>query len=641
MSSTRRLQNLRKYCIGHASDVLLPVIGLAALLLMMVQAECKSPVHDEVGQLYSCIATVRFGDPGYYRVNPPIHRWISGVVVEAFCDVPIPRPYVASATPSGNRPEYSMGTRATAASPNLYPWHYFVGRIPRIFILVGFAWALQGWFPMLPYRARTVAAILFLTSPLTLGHGWTTMPDALSGAAVILLMASSLRWLNCRTWSNSLLVGLSWGVCLNTKFTFCPIYLFWAVLLVSHELIARRLSWSNILRLGLAHTLHGVIALLITMIMYEGRDIGVPMREHPFASSSMKSLENSLGIIPSPFPGQYLIGIDEQNLFLERGVPTYFAGKVYPDGMWWYYIVGVFAKEQMVFLVAALASFGWFAWLQINRFTIWKRRTETLMFEPDDEDTSVSESRTAAWFLAGVVIMVLGILSYHTQMALNIRYLFPAMPACYLLLGRGMDSLLKSVPQCSRLVLAFGLIVVGTEWVYTTPHQFAYINPCFGGSYHVPAALHDSNFGGGQDVWELEKWHHQHPVPEDTERYYAFYTDVARSVIQLPDAVPPEAVLEALVNAKSSAESAVFDATHGKAGMLVSAEVIISRDLQVPAPWHRLWGQSERFHDLVHRTSTIYPDEFITPTMLVYRFEYSQQKGADESMPSEHADTDR
>ncbi len=640
MSSTTRLQKLQKYCVVHGSTLLLPFVGLSALSLMLLQAECKSPVHDEVGQLYSCIATVRFGDPAYYRVNPPLHRWVSGLVVDAFCEVPIPRPYAASATPSGDRPEYAMGTTAIAASPNLYGWHYFVGRVPRILILVAFAWALQSWFPMLPHRARTMAAIFYLTSPLTLGHGWTTMPDGLSGAAVTLLMASTLRWLNCRTWSNSLLVGLSWGVCLNTKFTFCPMYLLWAVPLVFHELIAKRLSWSNVLRMALAHTLHGFIALFFTMIMYEGRDIGVPMEDHSFASSSMKSLGSALGKIPSPFPEQYLIGIDEQNLFLERGVPTYFAGKVYPEGMWWYYLVGVFAKEQVVFLVATLASLAWFIWSRINRLTEPKRRKETPRYELDDEDISVRESRAAAWFLVGVVVMVFGILSYQTQMALNVRYLFPAMPACYLLLGLGVDSLLQSVPNYSRHILTCGLIVIATELFYSTPHQFAYINPCFGGSYHVPAALHDSNFGGGQDVWELEKWHREHPVPEGTERYYAFYTDVARSVIKLPDAVPPEIILSALVNAKTSSENVVPNVAPGKTGKLVNAEVVISRDLQVPAPWHRLWGQTERFHDLIHRTSTIYPDEFITPTMLVYRFQYSQQKDADQSLPSDNPDTD-
>ncbi|WP_430450680.1 hypothetical protein [Rhodopirellula europaea] len=49
-----------------------PCLFLLAAATMMWQAVWDAPNHDESAHLAAGIATMRTGDPGYYRVNPPL-----------------------------------------------------------------------------------------------------------------------------------------------------------------------------------------------------------------------------------------------------------------------------------------------------------------------------------------------------------------------------------------------------------------------------------------------------------------------------------------------------------------------------------------------------------------------------------------
>lgn len=602
---------------NRVCDYVVVIVALGCALILTWQAWVKAPAHDEIGQFYASVATVRFGDPGFYRVNPPLHRWVTGLPVEWLCDVPIPKPYPASHMPPGMRQEYVMGTSATASSPDRYRWHFFVGRLPRILIVLASVWIFLKGFVMFSKRSRSIAAILYLTSPLVLGHGWTTMPDALSACAMLALVSATLVWLNHRTFMAGSVVGIAWGICLNVKFTFCPIFLLWPLVLVLHEWHAARLTGIGATRLGLAHFAHGVIALWITIVVYEGNDIGLRLSEHRFASQTFRDLASLAPKLHSPLPAQYLIGIDEQQLFLDRGVPTYFAGQVYPDGMWWYYIAGLLAKEQIVFGAACVVLAFWLIVVVIQR----RRRTLYLKSDIDDSPSVSCPQISAIFFLLGVAALVITILSWNWQLALNVRYLLPAMPAIYLLLGTGIDGFLKFAPRFSRMILAGGLMCIGMEVAMNFPHFFAYINPCFGGSYRIPPVLHDSNTDGGQDIWILEQWNRDHPTLPGTRRYFAYFTNISRSAIDLPDAVPSVALLEELLQLKTNKFTAnEISVDSWSSAQEETIEIVIAHCLQVPAPWHRLSGESERFHQLLEQTSTLAPDEFITPSMLLYRF---------------------
>lgn len=183
-------------------------VGLWALQAFVLtwQALTCSPAQDELGQLTASIAIAQTGDPGYYRVNPPLGKLITGLPLIALRDVPS----LTSASPSYFRPgnrhrEMSMPRQYIDNRLDGYRWDFRVGRLARVLVLC----AVTGWvlWWMMGFDAGStdnvvdaagveggsrlaamntlVFATLWCTSPLMLGHGWTVMPDALSGLAML------------------------------------------------------------------------------------------------------------------------------------------------------------------------------------------------------------------------------------------------------------------------------------------------------------------------------------------------------------------------------------------------------------------------------------------------------------------------
>ena len=95
--------------------------------------------------------------------------------------------------------------------------------------------------------------------------------------------------------------------------------------------------------------LQGAIALLVVIAAFGGSQVGVSLGGHASKRTAKlayqdvcdnkNTIDQAVCVfreLPSPFPEQYLLGIDEQQLDMERGYPTYLLGTWYPDGSWWW-----------------------------------------------------------------------------------------------------------------------------------------------------------------------------------------------------------------------------------------------------------------------------------------------------------------
>ncbi len=605
--------------------------------LMVWQAVSNAPTSDEAAHLIAGVAMVQTGDPAFYRVNPPLHKLISGAAVDLATTCRIAGLYSASLFASGNRQEFEMATSTIAQSPDDYSRWFLVGRMVRIPVILFAAWMMLGQHVLIPQRAGLIAAVLWLTSPLVLGQGWAIMPDAFSGCAAALLLVTTAEWLiQPNRWSY-VMVGLSWGLAIGTKFTFCPVFVLWPLGLFLYRWAEGALTWKSVGRLPVAHFGHGMIALVMVAALYNFRELGVSLGDHRFESSRMLSLSEPLAALPSPLPKQFLIGIDEQQLDLEGGVPTYFSGQWYPEGMWWYYLVGLLAKEQMAFGAGLLL-------LCAGGVLLWLPHRSSYAMNGDDLTTqsarqcdaegagcdqgAVFERRTTQAFLVLCLygaVCVLFILSWHSKMALNVRYAFPALPALYFAIGIGVDAVLRRWPASTRWVLGTGMVLIAMEVGWNAPHFFAYANPLFGGSRAVPPVLHDSNFDGGQDLWILEDWVPAHPSGEGDMRYTCVHSDVPASAMKFKPQPPPTEVIERMIARRqnsSEVEDRATAAGHAANGSRGShgVELIVMRGFGVPAPWTRMSGEaSSETRKALIRLLAMPPDEFITPTLGIYR----------------------
>ncbi len=392
-------------------------------------------------------------------------------------------------------------------------------------------------------------------------------------------------------------------------------------------------SWRSVSRLLASHVGHGLIALLVVIGLYGGAEVAVPLKQHVFQSHTLVALTEGVGWLPSPFPKQFLVGIDEQQLDLEHGLPTYFMGHWYPRGMWWYYLAGLLAKEQLVFSLGLIA-------MMFGGVRLWYRTDErtTVVSAPSERervkgsactvsaaiatgksaDSDIRQVRACFLFCFMIAVMVLGLLSWHSKMALNVRYAFPALPALYLAIGISVTSLFAGRESWLRRLFLLMLVIVAGELTWSFPHYFAYVNPLFGGSYRVPPVLHDSNFDGGQDLWRLERYLAEHLVPTGVRRYVGIDSRLPTSALRFNSAPPTEEVLkEMLVERKTGVRASM---TNSK------TEVIVMRGLGMPALWTKMQGCGDpATMALLAELLTYPPDAWITPTLAIYRMPSSSE----------------
>ncbi|GIX00545.1 MAG: hypothetical protein KatS3mg111_3877 [Pirellulaceae bacterium] len=583
-------------------ELLWAIAFSASAFALCWQAFTRAPVGDEVAHLYSSVAMVRTGDPGYDRGNPPLPQIISGAFVEALFHPSIPRLYDASAMPSGSRLEYRLGVDAILENAQEYRWHFFLGRLARVAIVVFSGSFLLWGLPRVLRTAGRVAALLYLSSPLVLGHGWTLMPDALAGCMMIVLIVLSIHWLKIRRLPRSILVGLAWGAAFSTKFTFLPIYLFWPIGLLAHEAAISHFSAKKVVWLLGSHMLHGGIALLVVHWVYGFHQPFAILEQHHFQSARFKHLTQPFEDWRSPFPQQFLVGIDEQQLEIEKCYPTYILGRHYEVAPWWYYLIGLLCKEQMATVVGSILVVV--AVAPVMRCAIFQGCKS---IHPAKRQLVALVAMSAI-----ITLLVLALFSSHRTMALNIRYLFPILPLGYLAIGAAVHLATwgRRYVRFSGYTVVVFLITI--EVTSTFPHYYAYINPLFGGSYAATPALHDTNFDSGQDLWYLEKWIARNPPQPGTERFICIDADIPEELIQLDQRLPPTDLMMRLLR-QDFGKPDHPDATP-------SAELIVMRCLQVPAPWSKVNHAGPEFHTWLRESATIAPHFFITPTLAVYRF---------------------
>ena len=452
-----------------------------------------------------------------------------------------------------------------------------------------------------------VAAVLWLTSPTVLGHGPLVMPDAVSVVAMTGILIASLHHLGHRDRQSWFWMGIAWGVAISTKFTFCPLWLIWPVGMgVAAAVVGRgpRPRWRNFASLAAGHYAAGAVAWVVVVITYGGADMGVPVNRLPLASDRMTALTSFAGSLPCPLPGQFIVGIDEQQLDLERGIRTYVLGRWYPEGIWWYSWVGLAIKEQMA-MGAALIAAGVSAEFGISRVRRSRRQW-------------ASPTTAAILILAAFsVVATLGLLSLHPKHARNVRYAMPATPGLCLIGGWGVAAIGRRHRRIGRGIGVVGGILIAGELVLQFPDYFGYANPLLGGDRRVPPALHGSNFDGGQDLWQLERWARRHPVPARRRRYHAIHGDVPLEAIRLDVVPPPVALLQRAI------EQWAIKQRRGGAGIgsvgAIDAEIIVMRGLGVPTPWNRVLGTVDaevgaRLVELLRHP----PDRWITSTVVIY-----------------------
>jgi hypothetical protein len=229
-----------------------------------------------------------------------------------------------------------------------------------------------------------------------------------------------------------------------------------------------------------------------------------------------------LGRLPCPLPEHYVLGLDEQKIETEgiperffkaigspdaderartiahereipessteeRGAyPVYLNGELKRTGWWYYFLLAlVYKLPEGTLLVIALS-------LASLRFV--------------GRTTAEWAEEVTLWT---VPLVVLGSMSFLTDINLGLRYVLAILPYLFISAGKlvpwtfGLAGARRWVMP-ALVVGALGSTIAASIEIY--PHYLVYFNWASGGPDEAPARLIDSNLDWGQDLVGLQKW---------------------------------------------------------------------------------------------------------------------------------------
>jgi hypothetical protein len=198
-------------------------------------------------------------------------------------------------------------------------------------------------------------------------------------------------------------------------------------------------------------------------------------------------------------------------------------------GVGGYYLYGLAVKVPLGTWLLALLAVG-LAWRRPDCRAPW--RDELLLLTP--------------------LVMVLALVSSQTGFNHHLRYVLPAFPFAFILIGR-VGRLAVEGAGWLRGLAGAALAWSVTASLLVFPHSLSYFNELVGGPTRGAEHLVDSNLDWGQDVLLLRDWLRRHPEasPLGLAYFGGFDPRVAGIDYELPplgpvsgsDTIGPDAIL--------------------------------------------------------------------------------------------------
>jgi hypothetical protein len=388
----------------------------------------------------------------------------------------------------------------------------FRARIPTL--LFTLAAALLVFFAareMFNVRAGLIALTFFCFDPNLLAHGAYVTTDMAASCTMFATIYALWRYLQRPTPARLAVVGLAAGLALAAKHStvlLAPML----VLLLAGELAARAISGRrprDLRQTTLPRTtLHFAAALaVITLIgvavlwafygfRYAARPTGLTLS--PSLADYVGPLAGiqARGILFAArfhlLPESYLYGLADVRK-MANDMPSFFFGKVYRHGIWYYFPI-VFLIKSTLSLLAALA---------LTVFAIargWLRNARAL------------------WFLIAPPALYFAV-AMSSHLNIGARHILPVWVFCCVLAGAGLSTLIEHNRRWIYPAAAI-LIYQAATTVHASPNYMAYSNEAWGGSTHTYRYLSDSNTDWGQQLIATSAYLRDHHI---THCYFAYF----------------------------------------------------------------------------------------------------------------------
>ncbi len=526
--------------VAHVPQFRLPARTLAIFVVAILCAHYaiavsslrqENPTVDEVNHLPAGISYWQTRTFKLYHQNPPLVKLIAALPVSRADMDPLYR----SAEWDAYSPLPSFfGEWFMLLHAANYFELFTVSRMlmPGFSVLGGlfvFLWSRRLWGDL----GGLLSLLLWCLCPNILAHARLITSDVAASSVGMAATYLFWRYLHAKTWRYAILAGVMLGLAQLTKFSLLLLYGIWPLMWLVRELCT--FDRASALRRLILAAIQGMTIVIISLFVidcgYGFEGVGRPLGSFDFASRSFLTAPGRtlrveknrilnlfwqhrvnrfrgtwMAGVPSPLPSHYLLGFDEQKIDADgipaswafkdvtdpdavTGYPVYLDGEIRRTGWQSYYVKCLLYKmpEGTLFLIG------------LTPIALAFRRARASF--PDE---------FALWFPPA---MVLGAMTFLTNINIGLRYVLPMFPYVFIAAGRlapwawGLAGTARRI-ALTAVLLPLGLTIASTIAIY--PHYLAYFNVLSGGPDRSPPHLIDSNLDWGQDLVGLRRWLREH-----------------------------------------------------------------------------------------------------------------------------------
>ena len=388
----------------------------------------------------------------------------------------------------------------------------FRARLPTI--IFALAAALLVFFAareMFGLRAGLIALTLFCFDPNLLAFGAYVTTDMAASCTIFATIYALWRYIERPSAARLAVAGIAAGIALAAKHStvlLAPML----VLLLLGELAARAVSGRrprDLRQTTLARTTlqYAVALVVITLIgvtvlwafygfRYAARPAGLVLSPSLAGYVGPLAGIEARGILFAAhfhlLPESYLYGLADVRK-MANDMPSYFFGRVYLHGLWYYFPV-VFLIKSTLAILAALA---------LTVFAIargWLRNTRAL------------------WFLIAPPALYFAV-AMSSHLNIGARHILPVWVFCCVLCGAGLSAL---VEHNRRWVWAAVVLLAlhAASSLHAAPNYIAYANEAWGGPTQTYRYLSDSNTDWGQQLIATSAYLRDHHITHCSIAYF-------------------------------------------------------------------------------------------------------------------------
>ena len=495
---------------GSLAALLLAVF----LLLGLDGARRDTPTVDEFAHLPAGCAALRHGSFHLYRTTPPLARmWMAAPLV--LRDIVVPPP--PALRPTEWEP-WIYGSTFLRANRDRYLRDFFSARLSVLALAVAGGVIVYAWAFRLYGAAAAVGAVFLYTfCPNLQAHGHLATVDAAFTTAALATFFSLDHYRRCPGAVRLVVLGLTLGLALLTKFTAVLMLPVLFVLLVGVAIpagtgatVRLRGAGTALRRASLRFAVLCVVALLVVNVGYGMHGTMEPLGSSHWQSAFGQSVAGLLPeSLPVPLPRDFIAGFDMQKLVTERGeFGCYFRG----------------AWSPRCPRIAALAVLGLKLPVPTLALLLWTLASLTRRRGPLLDEA-------LCWLFPVVLLLAF---SLFNALDVAIRYLLPILPFLYLASARLLAGT-RALSIRGGVLAACGAALVVTT-ARTHPHQLSYFNVLAGGSAEGHRWLIDSNLDWGQDLAAVRPYMETRGLPFV---YLLYFGHVEPEIYGIRYALPP------------------------------------------------------------------------------------------------------